>query len=329
MVVAQAEVKVLSADTPLSVCMRVSNGRSVEILSLEPDKVSLHFAGLSTSMDTTDRFHTYRLALRENDIRLYVDGDLVIDGAGRFTTSATDRAHWLAFSYGKQDWNARSFVFGSASGPGTGEALWRQIRLRDNTKTWADVSVKVSYPVRAADVPKWDMQYDGDNLPAKPWRMEYRRASTSAEVRDGCLVIADRGTEAGDYLYAQYPWKISPETGGTLEARVKLVSGWCSMRCDDGVHSERLEIHPDRIQLRGGRGPSYAMNTTSDFHVYRVVVKNADINVYVDGKLRIDGSGLYTKPAANGRNDVGVGSANSPSLGEALWDSVRVARQAH
>ncbi|MBT7297987.1 MAG: hypothetical protein HN849_00650, partial [Victivallales bacterium] len=81
--------------------------------------------------------------------------------------------------------------------------------------------------------------------------------------------------------------------------------------------------------LEGIRGGGrYAMNTTDSFHTYRMVTQGEDIKVYVDGKLRIDGSGCYTKPAVGGRNDIGFGAANSPSLGEALWDYVRFARRA-
>ena len=327
--VAEASVKVVASNEPLGVCMRVSNGRSVEYLTLEPGEVGLRFAGLSVSRDTADAFHTYRVAARRDDILVYIDGELALDGRGRLTTSATDEQHWLAFSYGKRDWNKRSFTFGSASGPGTGEALWRGIKLRDGSKSWTDLSFRVSYPVQAKAVPAWDVELDGQALPGDPWRVDRLVGATLAEVRDGCLYVADRGTEAGDYLYFSYPWDVRPETGGTVEARVKLLSGWCAIRSGDGVHSERLEIHPRSIQLRGGSGAIYAMDTTGEFHTYRMVTKGQDVEVYVDGKLRIDGTGLYTKPAANGRNDTGFGCANSPSEGEAMWEWVRLTRRAY
>ncbi|MCK5804983.1 MAG: hypothetical protein KAI66_19255, partial [Lentisphaeria bacterium] len=307
--VVEASVKVVSSSDPLGVCLRVSNGRSLEYVTLEPQRVSLHFAGLSVNQDTTDAFHTVRVATKQNDIRVYIDGKLALDGRGRFTTPAGDEKHWLDFSYGKQDWNKRSLAFGSASGPGAGEALWRDIRLRDNALAWTDLSFRVSYPVRAANVPAWDVELDGKALPGKPWRVNYLREATLAEIRDDCLYVADKGETAGDYLYFTYPWKVQPETGGTVEASVKLISGWCAIRCDDGVHSVRLEIHPGQILLRGRRASTYAMDTTDAFHAYRVVTKGKDIKVYVDGKLRIDGTGLYTKPSSGGRNDVGFGCA--------------------
>ena len=325
--VAEARVKVVSSNRPLGVCMRVSNGQSVDYLTLEVGKVALQFAGLSVDCDTTDAFHTYRVAVRANDVLVYIDGTLALDGRGRFTTAASDEKHWLEFSYGKRGWNKRSFTFGSASGPGTGEALWRDIKLRDDTKSWSDLAFRISYPVRAAPVPTWDVELSGQALPSTPWRADSLRDSTLAEIREGCLYVADNGTEAGDYLHFSYPWDIRPETGGTVEAHLKLISGWCSVRAADGVHSERLEIHPGHIRLRGGG--TYDMDTVGAFHTYRVTVKGEDIKVYVDDLLRLDGTGLYTKPAPNARSDMGFGCANSPSKGEALWEWVRLARQAY
>ena len=71
-------------------------------------------------------------------------------------------------------------------------------------------------------------------------------------------------------------------------------------------------------------GIRYEMDTTDDFHVYRIVLKNNDIMVYVDGELRIDGTDKFNPPVTPaGRNNVSFGAANSGSLGEAYWDYVR------
>ncbi|MBT7303419.1 MAG: hypothetical protein HN849_28070 [Victivallales bacterium] len=329
-VVAEAQVKVLSSTAPLGICMRVANGRSVEYLAIEPTGVTLMFAGLSFPMDTTGAFHTYRLTARQKDIRLYVDGTLALDGRGKFTTSSLDKRHWLPFTYGKADWSACSFAFGSASGPGTGEAVWRQLKLRGKARSLTDLHLRVSYPEQAVDVPKWDVEFAGDSVPTKPWSADRPMQATHAETQNGYLLVADRGTEQGDYLHFRYPWNVTPESGATAEARVKVLSGWSGFRCDDGVHTGRLRILSDGLFLEGVRGGGrYAMNTTDSFHTYRMVTQGEDIKVYVDGKLRIDGSGCYTRPAVGGRNDVGFGAANSPSLGEALWDYVRFARKAY
>jgi hypothetical protein len=66
------------------------------------------------------------------------------------------------------------------------------------------------------------------------------------------------------------------------------------------------------------------MSTIDVFHTYRIVICRQDLTVYVDGQLRIDAAGRFTYPAPNGRSGVAFGGANSPSLGEALWKSVKL-----
>jgi hypothetical protein len=64
------------------------------------------------------------------------------------------------------------------------------------------------------------------------------------------------------------------------------------------------------------------MDTTKDFHVYRIETQGKDIKVFVDGELRLNAPGAYAKTAAN-RNELCFGASDSTSLGEACWDYVR------
>ena len=144
-----------------------------------------------------------------------------------------------------------------------------------------------------------------------------KEVKTSQGIYSGCSVS-----------HRHYLCGLFRRRSATAEARVRLLSGWCAIRCDDGVHTERVEIHADCIQLGSAPSLVHEMDTRGDFHTYRMVIKGEDVKVYVDGLLRLDGTGRYVKPAVNGRNDIGFGSANSPSTGEALWDCVRLARQA-
>ena len=153
-VVAEARVKVVSSSDPLGVCVRVANGRSVEYLTLGEREVGLRFAQMSCPMDTTDRFHTYRLELKGDDLRVFVDGRLRLDAAGRFTTPSADTTHWLPLLFGKADWNRCCLLFGSSSGAGRGEALWQSVRFRGEVVPlkWLDLMVSVSYPKRAGAI---------------------------------------------------------------------------------------------------------------------------------------------------------------------------------
>ena len=65
------------------------------------------------------------------------------------------------------------------------------------------------------------------------------------------------------------------------------------------------------------------MDTTDDFHVYRLELSDQDLKVYVDGELRIDAPGVLTPRSGYSRNEVSFGAANSPMVGEAYWSSVK------
>ena len=65
------------------------------------------------------------------------------------------------------------------------------------------------------------------------------------------------------------------------------------------------------------------MDTTTDFHLYRMELKGAALKVYVDGQLRIDAPAAMGPRAGYATSDFAFGAANSGMMGEALWDQVR------
>ncbi len=170
----------------------------------------------------------------------------------------------------------------------------------------------------------WSVVFDGDRKPARPWRRDRGSKRTIEKVVDGALLIADRGTVSGDYLYYRYYWGAQPSAKAVVEARVKVKSGSSFIIFANNVSGERLGLYPDRIQLYHHPRVKYAMDTTSAFHVYRVEVKGADVKVFVDGVLRLDAPGALKPRRGYPRNEVAFGAANSTWLGEAYWDYVKV-----
>jgi hypothetical protein len=81
-------------------------------------------------------------------------------------------------------------------------------------------------------------------------------------------------------------------------------------------------LQPDRIELWSRKTIRHAMDTTKDFHVYRIETQGKDIRVFVDGELRLNAPGAYTKSAVN-RNELCFGASDSTNVGEACWDYVR------
>jgi hypothetical protein len=200
-------------------------------------------------------------------------------------------------------------------------------------KDWLDLDVNPAWIKKGAnrieiaanppaDDGQWTIAYEADKLPAKPWTRDSGSPRTEERLSKGTLTIADRGNVAGDYHYYRYPWGADPAGKSVVEARVKVVSGLSRVIITNGESQERLELQPDRIALWSRTKTSYAMDTTKDFHVYRIVTEGKNIKVYVDGELRLDGPGAYVRTAGN-RNEICFGASDSTNVGEACWDYVR------
>lgn len=168
---------------------------------------------------------------------------------------------------------------------------------------------------------EWGVEYRCDEQPPTPWTGR-RRSGTEATMQDGALLIADRSTERGSYLYYSYPWNISPQGSAVVEARAKVVSGRNTIIVANGVVEEEIRLLPDQV-IAQHADQSHAMDTTDGFHLYRVELEGADIRVLVDGELVIDAPGGLTHPAAGDRNTIAIGAGSSGETGAALWEVVR------
>jgi hypothetical protein len=175
----------------------------------------------------------------------------------------------------------------------------------------------------AGSTDQWTCVWEAPRLPGQPWRKMGFARDCVAEIRDGKLLLADRGTKPGSYAYFENRHAIRPDDEVIVEARARLLSGFSSVLVENGVAGEEILFFPDRVQVRSC-GLRYLMPTTDAFHTYRIVIHRKDLKVYVNGQLRIDARGRFTSPAPNGRSGVAFGGANSGSLGEALWESVKI-----
>jgi hypothetical protein len=202
--------------------------------------------------------------------------------------------------------------------------------------SWIDYSVPVSVVKQgrnevtlsakseALSADQWTAVFDGSVKPDRAWKRDRGSSRTKEEIIDGALFIADEGEESGDYLYYRYPWGADPAGKALVEACVKVKSGSSFIIVTNGVGGERLGLWPDRIELFHNSQLRYAMDTTDDFHTYQLELSGQNLKVYVDGELRIEGAGILAPRSGYARNEVAFGAANSPMVGEAFWDDVRV-----
>jgi hypothetical protein len=180
----------------------------------------------------------------------------------------------------------------------------------------------VAEEMPAAD--EWSLVWDAADgeLPKAPWYRDPGSVRTEEKLDGGALFIADRGEVSGDYHYYRWAWGWRPGEPVTVEARVKAVAGGSFLIIGDGVTHERLGFWPDRIELYMHKDISFEMDTTDDFHTYRIESEGEDLKVYVDGELRLDGTGTLT-PQGRTSNQLAFGAANSGMVGEAYWSQVR------
>lgn len=97
---------------PVSVL--VSDGRHQEGLVLFANQAASH-TDRFIPMDTTNRFHTYRLILHGKDMEMWVNGKRQVTGQGAFWKPAESSAPFIRF--------------GSSAKVATGTAVWASVRL--------------------------------------------------------------------------------------------------------------------------------------------------------------------------------------------------------
>ncbi len=183
--------------------------------------------------------------------------------------------------------------------------------------------VEIAADPSALEPDEWSVEYDGEKKPGRHWNRDRGSERTIEELVDGALFIGDRGEVSGDYLYYRYPWGAEPNGEAVVEARVKAKSGSSYIIASNGIGGERLGIWPDRIDFFHNRKIQYKMDTTGDFHVYRMELKGPDLKVFVDGELRIDAPDAMKPRSGYAGNTVSFGAANSGQMGEAYWDYVK------
>ena len=192
---------------------------------------------------------------------------------------------------------------------------------------------------------QWETDYEADDLPqdsGQDWTCNVY-GSPLIEATEAGVLHTKVSLTAGDMLgysrNADFVW-YSPYT---IETNFKLgeydsgVSyGTISLSAYDDKYGWRLDFTPGEIYLGIGADykGSYKMDTTSDYHTYRVRADNGIIQVFVDGVRRIKADMKFT--AGHGyRSSVyfgqstryqasGSGPGNGVACVEAFWDYLKI-----
>ena len=179
--------------------------------------------------------------------------------------------------------------------------------------------------VSAIGSTNWATQYEANELPtaATPAWVKTGSATTEEISPAGFLHLVSKATDEITYFIEDV--SLDNSVGVTLEARVKMVSGYTfadgsdamSLVGRDGVRGWFLDIYSDTIDTGFGQ---YSMDTTDDFHTYRVTVIGTTQKVYVDGVLVITATLV-----GGGSGDTKIffkGGYFSGAVIESSWDYV-------
>ena len=170
---AEARLKSVSCSEGWGVVLSLADGVHEEGITFYPDRVELSHAGVSAAFNTADAFHTYRVRCQGNDIQVWADGRLLIDGKGKFTAPAHTGRSQLAF--------------GSGSSTAMGEAYWEYVRFR-GAKAAPKALWKMNVPkVPGLEIVPGEVQ---SILPGRQYVSMFKRA-------DGAILVGDRCSRDG------------------------------------------------------------------------------------------------------------------------------------
>ena len=139
-----------------------------------------------------------------------------------------------------------------------------------------------------------------DTLPASPWQAWNCLDGGTATVSNGILAIDSPTCYEFDLWNPAGEWNqyVNNEEGWVIEARLKLDPitvpssnqdrGAVLIWANDHVNLLIIGFQPNELRLAYPDYVPVAMNTTDDFHTYRIQSRLNTVQIYVDGVLRID-----------------------------------------
>jgi hypothetical protein len=196
------------------------------------------------------------------------------------------------------------------------------------TGTPSDVVVSSGSISLIEDSTRWTFRYEGDVIPTTAgWSESDPLAWTSPtpEILSGVLHL---NTIDSDRVgaYSINP-SLSNATGWIVEAKMRLgdnsqsdpTGSGCVIDIRDGVRSFMLRFMNTRI-LDFSSSLDYAMDTRTASNTYRIIGRNDDFYVYVNGTLRLNGNDLWL--TTDSTNQLRFNDATTSGDSEAFWDYI-------
>lgn len=260
----------------------------------------------------------WRYDLREGGLSRYITvpgaGDNLVNGAVWFKGK-----EYISYS-GASIWTRSTSLLSTGSitlsstrfesvNEKVGRAIVAGIRAKTNPTVFYAASA-----LPAASSPAWTKATSG--------------AGQSESVSGGVLTTAASGVSTQDYTITD--GDLDTAVGTTMETRLKVISteGFVNsairaLYIQDGTNKCMLVFYSNQIRavndIAQFNGVSFFMDTTDDFHVYRLTLKGTAVKVYVDGTLKF----THTITDTSASQKVAFGDfsgSNNPH--EEQWDYV-------
>lgn len=306
------ELKVESSNTPEAVAVRIADEKHVELVTFEPEKITFKYAGRSIRRQTADRFHDYKISLKNGRIRLLMDGQPLLDAAAG--AKVEDPAVQLHPAISYPECGRQGLFIGSLSESGTGVSLWRNVTAP--VVPIEDVGLSVRYAgamdpelVHAENttgrllfslLPENGMlsPVDGMQITYHPERMRITPENT---------LLLDNRDAARSYAYCRYRNRSALESGtGVLRlkwrARIPEMdassphSMMVSLRAGapGKIYAAAVRLAQRALQLPDNRNVSLDLK---EFHSFELLINCANGR----GILRVDGKKTFefTCPVEN------------------------------
>lgn len=150
----QLELLVEKSTVPESVALRLATGEYTEVITFEPARVGLKFAGKSVPFKTGDAFHRYRVEVADGRLLLTADDRKLFDE--KLVMSAHDPKSYMTGNRSAVPlMDNRSLVIGALSPQGAGAARWKNVGLELGGVPVEDVALDVQLtPVASAALRK-------------------------------------------------------------------------------------------------------------------------------------------------------------------------------
>ncbi len=341
------ELKVEKSTDPEAVAVRIANGKNVEVVSFEPEKIAFKFGGGSVAFNTADGFHHYGIVLDDNKITLTVDGKPLLVSAVRMRVS-DEGGRISGNTENVSGMNENSLLFGSLSGFGTGSGLWKNIRLHQSWVLLNDFALGIRYrrplapalvdAVAAEIVPQAEIfsrngKIETTGMVSNDYRPEY------AEVqRDVIRLVHDSGEAGADYqafavtdpqLLENPPailgaeWRVRVTGGETGAPSFQLVLAPSRGEAGGGVWEFSCRSTPDGVVTNlGVVGP--AALKADEWNTFRVAIdtRSGDAALWINGKPVANG--VISDGASRPEPFISIGDGSAGVSGRAELEYVRI-----